>query len=351
MSTARWGILCTAEIAHKVVTAIHSSSNGEVVAVASRSLERAEAWAKEHKIPTAYGSYDELIAADNVDILYIPLPSAYKKEWVIKAAQAGKHVLVEKPFSGPVSDVEEMITACEQNGVQFLDGSMWKHGNRAQAIREHISEGKIGTIKRIHSSFTFAAPNEEWIQGGNGRTDKTREPFGCFGDMGWYPVTAALWALGSELPTKVQMLYSVENKVDTIISAGGLLYFSDDRHAMFTCGCQEAHRCFLELSGSNGRILVDDLVGGQGRTGDFGAYFGPFVGSDKFVLGDVMGLDTEVSVTPCDHTVKMVEKLSSIALGGTAAVESEWPRQSLVSHRVMHALFQSSQQNGAVITL
>lgn len=91
----------------------------------------------------------------------------------------------EKPFA---DGIEEAIDACKENGVQFMDGTMWLHSNRTQALEKHITNGDIGDVKRVTSGFTFKAPNKEWYEGGNGRTDKTREPMGCFGDQGWYPV-------------------------------------------------------------------------------------------------------------------------------------------------------------------
>jgi len=341
--------MSTAEIAGKLVAAMHSASNAQVVAVASRTLAKAEAWAKTHNVPRAYGSYDELLAADDIDIVYIPLPSALKKEWVIKAANAGKHILVEKPFGATVSDVKEMVAACEQNNVQFMDGTMWKHSDRTAEIRQALDDGKIGATQRVNAVFTFGAPNEEWLHGGNGRTDKKREPMGCFGDQGWYPVGAILWAFNYETPVRVQMHYTVLNRVDTIISCGGTIFYSDNRTGHFNCGVLESHRSFVEISGRTGRILINDQVGGQARTGDFGAYFGAFVGSRSYVFGDAMGLDTEVSVNPCDHTEREVEKLSSIVLG--SGLEARWPSESVLQQQVMTALLQSSNQDGAMVTL
>lgn len=120
-----------------------------------------------------------------IDAVYIPLPSALRTEWVIKSAKAKKHVLAEKPMPGPYTDQElvDMINACKENNVQFLDGTMWLHSDRTKEIKKLLFEDKkIGEILRVNASFCFKAPNEAWLNGGNGRTDKTREPMGCFGD-------------------------------------------------------------------------------------------------------------------------------------------------------------------------
>merc|ERR1719181_214623 len=108
---------------------------------------------------------------------------------------------------------------------------MWLHSIRTKHIKQQIDNGKIGAVKRVTASFTFKAPSDEWLQGGNGSTDKSREPFGCFGDQGWYPITAILFGFDYELPQKVQMSYTNLNKLDTIVSCGGTLWFSGGRMA------------------------------------------------------------------------------------------------------------------------
>ena len=100
----RWGIIGTAEIATKVVAGMHDAKNAEVVAVASRALDRAQAWADEHDVPQAFGSYDELLADDSIDAVYIPVPTALRNEWIKKAARAGKHVYAEKPLADGIEE-------------------------------------------------------------------------------------------------------------------------------------------------------------------------------------------------------------------------------------------------------
>ena len=128
-STCRWGILCTAGIARKNWEAIKNSGNGTIVAVASRSVEKAQTFVDEcqaevafAQAPEAVGGYDELLARADIDAVYIPLPTGLRKEWVIKAAQAGKHVMCEKPCAINATDLAEMIAACKANNVQFMDG-------------------------------------------------------------------------------------------------------------------------------------------------------------------------------------------------------------------------------------
>ncbi|WP_203300407.1 Gfo/Idh/MocA family protein [Marinobacter sediminum] len=342
----RWGILGTAEIATKVVAGMHDAENAEVVAVASRDLGRAQAWADEQNVPQAFGSYDELLADDSIDAVYLPVPTAHRNDWIKKAARAGKHVYAEKPLA---DGVEDAIEVCKENGGQFMDGTMWLHSNRTHEIEQRIANGDIGEVRRVTSAFTFKAPNKEWYEGGNGRTDKTREPMGCFGDQGWYPISATLWSFNYELPEKVQMTHVSKNSIDTIVACGGTLWFSGGRMATFDAGCELAHRSQVETVGDAGLIKIEDLVGGQGRSGFFGAYGEPFTGSSYYILGDVDGKDTEQQVEPCDHVVKLVEKFSSIVLSGE--LESQWPERSMACHKVMSALFESAESDGAVVAL
>lgn len=134
----RWGILSTASIANKVVRAIQSSQTGEVVAVASRNLEKAAKFAAAHNIKVAYGTYDELLKDPSVQCVYIPLPSGMKREWGIKAAEHGKHILVEKPFCSE-ADVQALYDACKRCGVAFMDGTMWVHHDRARVVLQLIT--------------------------------------------------------------------------------------------------------------------------------------------------------------------------------------------------------------------
>ncbi len=342
----RWGILSTAEIATKVVAGMHDAENAEVVAVASRSLDKAEAWAAAHDVPRAYGSYDELLTDENIDAVYMPLPSALRNEWIKKAAQAGKHVYAEKPFA---DGIEEAIQVCQEQGVQFMDGTMWLHSTRTHEMEQRIANGDIGPVRRVTAAFTFKYPDKAWYEGGNGRTDKTREPMGCFGDQGWYPIGAILWSYNYALPERVQMTFVSKNSVDTIVHCGGTLWFSDGRMATFDSGCELPHRSQFEAVGETGLIRVDDLVAGQGRSGDFSAYEGSYTGSGHYFMGDVLGKDVEVQVAPCDHVVKLVETYSATVLSGK--VDPQWPERTLACHKVMAALFASAEGGGGVVTV
>lgn len=203
----------------------------------------------------------------------------------------------------------------------------------------------------MNAAFTFHFPDQPWLDGGNGRTDKTREPMGCLGDQGWYPLSVILWAFGWELPEKVEATSTTLNKVDTIVACSGTLYFKDGRVATFNCGCTSAHRSQYEIVCENGTVRVEDLVGGQGRSGDFSAYFVPYVGSGKYVKGDVMGKDTVVDVEESDHVDALVEDFSACvnAIKAGGKPDLSWPKRSLAVHTVMSAIFESCSDGGKVV--
>src|ERR1041385_4970541 len=155
----RWGILSTAQIARKNWKAIRNTGNSTVVAVASRDVERSRRFIAECQseapmaaAPRALGRYEELLAAKDVDAVYIPLPTGLRKEWVLRAAEAGKHIVCEKPCANTGTDLQEMIQACRRNRVQFIDGVMFMHSTRLPRMRAVLDDGKsVGEIKRIRS--------------------------------------------------------------------------------------------------------------------------------------------------------------------------------------------------------
>ena len=184
-STCNWGILSTANIARKNWHSIANSGNGRVVAVGSRNSAKAQAFidACQASVPVAHAvdaveGYDALLARDDIDAVYIPLPTALRMEWVIKAANAGKHVMVEKPCGVTASDVQKMMDACKANNVQFMDGVMFMHSQRMQKLRELLDDGEsVGDIKRIVTHFTFRA-DEAWLAE-DIRTSSDLEPLGA----------------------------------------------------------------------------------------------------------------------------------------------------------------------------
>ncbi|MCA9195865.1 MAG: Gfo/Idh/MocA family oxidoreductase, partial [Planctomycetales bacterium] len=153
--------------------------------------------------PAAVSSYEALLGRDDIDAVYIPLPTALRHEWVIRAAEAGKHVIGEKPAALNASQVREMLQACQEHQVQYMDGVMFMHSGRMPIVRQLLDDGdSLGQLRRLYGQFSFAGDEE--FGRANIRTDSRLEPHGCLGDLGWYLIRYFLWVMNGQLPTHVQ---------------------------------------------------------------------------------------------------------------------------------------------------
>lgn len=255
----RWGIMSTASIGRRsVIPGIQESNLNEVKAVASRSLENARTFANEMNIPKAYGSYEELLNDPEIDAVYIPLPNHLHKEWTIKAAEAGKHILCEKPIALDEEEAAEMIEACKKADVILAEAYMYRHQNRFAEIKQRINNGEIGEIRGIHGVFTFDSSADK----GNIRFTKEWGG-GSIYDVGCYPISAARFLLEEE-PAAVtaQAFFSPEHgNVDMM--ASGLLEFSNGVALTFDCGMWAEYRNEIEILGTNGRIIIHSAFTGD----------------------------------------------------------------------------------------
>jgi len=248
------GIISTAGIANKVVPAFQGSSLYQVVAVGSRNESKAKEFAKKHNIPKFYGTYEGVLDDPAVKLVYIPLPTSMHKEWTIKAAKKGKHVLCEKPVAPNANDMREMLQICKENNVQFMDGVMWVHADRTKKVKEYLE--KVGGVTGVNTRFTWVMSD-----GGNIRANKELEPLGALGDLGWYCVRAILFAYNFELPEKlVGVAHYLDPQNSGSQSFTGTMWFSGGRYAVFDCSFGITTRQSVEISGPKGSILVDDFV-------------------------------------------------------------------------------------------
>uniref|UniRef100_A0A7C4QML6 Gfo/Idh/MocA family oxidoreductase n=1 Tax=Schlesneria paludicola TaxID=360056 RepID=A0A7C4QML6_9PLAN len=267
----RWGILGTAQIARKNWAAIRRSGNGRLVAVASRSVERSQSFiaACQAEVPCdpapqAVGSYQELLQRDDVDAVYIPLPTGIRGEWVIRAAEAGKHVLVEKPVGVNSAEVARMLDACRRRNVQFMDGVMFMHSRRLEQMRRVLDDGtSVGTLRRIASQFSFRG-SPEFLQQ-NIRVSSALEPLGCLGDLGWYNIRLTLWAVRYQMPLKVVAhLLAEARRPDCAASVplefSAEFFFPHGVSATFFCSFQAENQQWAVLSGDRGFLHVPDFV-------------------------------------------------------------------------------------------
>lgn len=353
-------VVSTAEIAkNKVIPALQSVESTTLVAVSSRDKDRAQAFIDENcKDTTCVGmTHDEVLSSTSIDAVYVPLPSRVRKDFIIKALQNDKHVYSEKPHGGTVKELKEVLDLAKERNLQWIDGTMWYHSNRTKAMEEKLFQCKVlGEIKRVSASFTWGGGglvDQDWVEGGNGRTDPKRELMGMLGDSGHYPISVVAWAFGWKLPSKVHATHTIFNSIGAIIECEATLLFADGGRAVIDTSCLMPHRSQFEVVGEKGVLKVDDLVGGQGRSGNFAAYEGPFVGSSTFVLGDYLGKDVTINVDPCDHVQSLVKEFSSCvetAKSGDSAAQ-DWCKRSLITHTIMCAVFESAIRNGAVVEI
>src|SRR6185436_7827938 len=155
-----WGLLSTARINHALIPPLRASKRNHLLAVASRTQESAEKYAREKKIPRAHGSYESLLADPEIDVIYNPLPNHLHAEWTIKAVEAGKHVLCEKPLALNVDVVDAMQAAARKHGRVVAEAFMYRHHPQTLKVQELVKSGSLGTVKLIHGSFSFVLSHE-----------------------------------------------------------------------------------------------------------------------------------------------------------------------------------------------
>lgn len=268
--TCRWGILGSAFIAQKNWASIRHSGNGVVAAVASREKSRAEQFIAERQkevpfesVPEAVGGYQELIDRDDIDAIYLPLPTGLRQEWAIKAAEAGKHLLIEKPCAQDAGHLEELLAVCREKNVQFMDGVMFMHSKRLPALREVLDDSQsIGPVQRIQSHFCFLGDDD--FLGTNIRANPQVEPFGCLGDLGWYCLRLSLWVMDWKLPKQVIGRCLQETGEETgkggPTEFSGEMLFSNGTSAGFYCSFTSAFQQWAWISGERGNIAIPDFV-------------------------------------------------------------------------------------------
>lgn len=258
----RWGILSTAKIAREqVVPQMLDAENGVITAVASRDKARAEDFAKRFGIPHAFGSYEEMLASDTIDGVYIPLPTSQHIEWSVKAADAGKHVLCEKPIALKAGDIGEVIAARDRNKVLIAEAFMVYYHPQWHRVRSLIAEGAIGRLRHVQGAFTYFNTDPANM--------RNRPELGGGGlpDIGVYPTVATRISTGKE-PLRVQATVDLDPDFGTDRYASVKADFGDFELA-FYCGTQLAARQSMVFHGDKGWIEVSEPF----NAGGFGAPF------------------------------------------------------------------------------
>jgi xylose dehydrogenase (NAD/NADP) len=322
----RWGILSTAGIAvHRFIPGVIASNNGEVAAIASRDLARAAAVAEKFGVPRAHGSYDDLLADPEVDAIYNPLPNSMHAEWTLRAAEAGKAVLCEKPLTRDATEAAALVTACKQHGILLMEAFMYRFHPQHARVRALLAAGAIGELRAIRSAFTF---NMSPLNPANVRLQASLAG-GALMDVGCYCVNAAR-LLFDEEPIAATATWDFRPEYGVEIAFAGILTFSDGRTATFDSGFRAAGQGCYMIVGTTGTIEVP-------------AAFVPGTVDTRVILSDAGGRHEE-SIPGVDQYRLEAEEFASCLREGKPL---RYPAEDAVANmRVLDALTRSACASG-----
>ena len=324
----RWGILSTANIGRKAVTpAIQASRNGDVVAVASRDVAKAEAYANDFGISSYYGDYEALLADPDIDAVYNPLPNSLHKPWTIKALEAGKHVLCEKPLGLSAQECLDMHEVARENKRILMEAFMYRFHPRTERVIELLQSHALGTLKLIRAGFTFTVSNPDNIR---------LEPDlggGSLMDVGCYCVNVGRTLLGRE-PTHAQAFAVWSDKgIDKVMV--GVLRFDGDVFVQFHCALDTARQEFVEVVGEKGHLRLESafLPGKE----------------DAAVRLFMRGSEQEETIPGTDEYQAMVEHFSDCVLQGAQPRYSAL--EAAANLAAIEALYASARGDGVPVRI
>ena len=321
----KWGVLGVAGIAvRKVIPAMQKGEWSEIFAIASRELPKAKKAAAQLSIPKAYGSYDELIADPEIEAIYNPLPNHLHVPWSIKAAEAGKHVLCEKPISLTVREAKELLRARDRCGVKIGEAFMVKTHPQWLRVRDLIAKGVVGRLRSIVSVFSYFNRDPKNVRhvaewGGGGLLD-----------IGCYPITTSRWIFGEE-PLRACGMLEADPEFGTDRLSSAMMEFPSG-HSVFTCGTQLVHYQRMQFLGTEGRIEIKiPFNAPNDRPCEI------FIDNGKDVLGS--GITTE-TIPACDQYTIQGDAFSKAIREGT---EVPVPLEDAIANMaVIEAIFKSA---------
>ncbi len=323
----RWGILSTAKIAREqMIPAIHASSSSEVVACASRDQSQADSFAKQANIPVAYDSYQQLLDDDSIDVIYNPLPNHLHVPWTIKAIEAGKHVLCEKPIGLDVNEVAQLITVTNKHShLKVMEAFMYRFHPQWQIAKQRIIQGKLGKLHGIDAVFTYnnVDPNNVRNMPGIGG--------GGLMDIGCYCISIARYLLEKE-PLRVMGKLTIDDDFQTDKHASAMLDFGDIRTSMF-CSTQTEASQRVKVFGEKGNLTIEL------------PFNPPKMQETKLIWQHQKAEEIEI-VKACDHYVNQVDALANTIVRGT---EAPTPLiDALANMKVIEAIFASDKEDAWV---
>ena len=321
MATIKWGILSTAKIGRNhVIPAIQAASNCEVAAIASRSITQAQQVAQELSIPKAYGSYEELLADDEIQAIYNPLPNHLHIRWSIKAAEAGKHILCEKPIALTADEAVPLLDSCRSNGVLLMEAFMYRMHTQWITAKQMVNDGKIGTLKAIQAFFSYMNRDA-----GNIRNNADIGGGGLM-DIGCYPISAARFIFDAE-PTRVFAMFDRDPDFRTDSLTSGMMQF-DAGQAAFTCSTQLTPYQRVNIFGTDGRIEIEIPFNAPETT-------------PATIRHETNGNIEEIEIDVCNQYTAQAELFSNAILDGTPVPTP--PEDAIANMKVIDAMFRSEQ--------
>jgi xylose dehydrogenase (NAD/NADP) len=244
-----WGIMSTAQINRLFIGGARQADDVHILAVASRDLARAQAYAQQWGIERAHGSYESLLADPDVEVVYISLPNSLHIEWTVKALQAGKHVLCEKPLSRRAHEVREAFDVAEREDRLLMEGFMYRHHPQTRRLAELIAQGAVGRVRMVRAAFSFVEDDPADVR------LRSALQGGALMDVGCYCVSSARVVAGEPHRVTAEQTLGGDG-VDVAFAA--TMRFADDVLAHFDAGLSLAPRDELEVVGDQGALFLDD---------------------------------------------------------------------------------------------
>ena len=324
----KWGVLGNAEIARVcVIPAIQKSRNGVVHGFATRSPNNARQTVTDNNIHHVYDTYDDLLADQDIDAVYIPLPNHLHHPWTLKALQAEKHVLCEKPLACDEAEAQEMVDAAAAADLLLMEGMMYRFHPRSQTIKQTVAKGEIGRVSLVRSAFCYKM-DEELLASGNNARLKPEMGGGALLDVGCYSVSVARWYMGAE-PTELQ--------AQAVYHSSGV-----DMHVVALLRFPQNGLATLEASFISSMQQTYSVVGSEGA---IELPHDAFIPWEKDAVFTVRGKDQEVGqkhVTPgADEYQLMVEHFADAVLGKTELTLP--PEESIRNMRVLDGLAEAAK--------
>jgi xylose dehydrogenase (NAD/NADP) len=316
----KWGLLSTARINEQILAAMARTELASVVAVASRHKEHAEAYARSHGIPRAFGSYQELLEDPEVEVVYLSLPNSMHVEWTIRALRAGKHVLCEKPLTRWAGPGSQAFNAADEAGRILMEGFMYRHHPQTRRTQELVADGAVGRVQFLRASLSF-----ELQDAGNIRLSADLEG-GAVMDLGCYCVSS-LRMIGGEAISAFGIQIAAGG-VDTRFA--GMLRFPDDVIGQFDVALTQPLRSRLEIVGSAGSIVLAD----------------PWVCASPGIDLIRAGKTEHIEIDRVDHYQLEIDNLSRAIRGLESPLIGR--RDALGQARTIEALYMSAEAGRAV---